>query len=149
MNCIKCRIRDICTIFEAVNEARKVSKGLAKIVVTECEMNPAPVTQTIQENLRPALTGIPVERRNFRDESVKAQELIEAKEKLSSKVKIASDSSDKDIKIYPNCPSCGGRTTEDDIKPCDGGCGKLTCSNCSTEDPENKQRLCQECFDKR
>jgi hypothetical protein len=156
LSCIQCQIRDVCTIYQAVNEARAISKGLATIEVPSCKIKPNAVTtqpmQAAQQQViqQPEQNMMPLIKRNFREESVKAQaDILEREKELMPKVKVTEDGSEKVIKIYPNCPSCGGRTTDDDIDACTNGCGKIVCSNCSTEIADTKERLCKECYDKR
>jgi DNA-directed RNA polymerase subunit RPC12/RpoP len=49
------------------------------------------------------------------------------------------------------CPSCNGRTSMDDITTC-SKCGKIVCSNCSTQNgglmEDTPKIYCNECWDK-
>lgn len=156
MDCIKCPIAEVCTIKRSLKKAAffgdlsftncKIKKDIlddSKVLYSDNEKHGIVLNKEEPmsvENLRPARV------RNFNKESNAIRmKQTEYQEKVSS-INVLPDSVTIDNDGFVNCPTCGGRTTQDDLKMCTDCSEKIVCSNCGTENGEGIQ--CPDCWNK-
>jgi transcription elongation factor Elf1 len=155
MDCYRCSIREVCRIFELTKEIGVY----AKFYLTECRMKPDTGNNNISDiaqaiAVKPTvaqdmghLAG-PGLKRDFKELSNQARKdaeelAINTKPIITQEKFKAIPKEEKSMLV--NCPSCGGKTTMDDLTLCDeDGCGKEICSNCGTEDMANHKKYCEE-----
>lgn len=145
MQCKTCPIKGICISYEAIKKIREH----ASVTITDCIYNNYnSKSETLQSCIPEVKNDFPKVMRNFAKESREAAMKKEEADNLHTKVIIQDSHNEESIIV--SCPTCGGKTTADDLIPCNTyDCAKLTCSNCSTlvtEGTHKGKRLCNECW---
>ena len=145
-DCNNCSVKEICTIY---NNIKKYAV-YADISITNCTKfnhSSQHSISNIEAQIQPVLTSTIKQYKDFssasKEEEYKStpqKEKIEIPEGLDIKILGESPVTDS---IFIECPSCKGRTTDDDLNLCTK-CKEIVCSGCGTS-TEGKI-LCPKCW---
>lgn len=133
MNCITCKINDICNVYDLVVK----HNGKISIDISNCSYN-----KMLNESNEVEVTSKSkwtVDTLNGQDDWLETS----FDEKEYKKIMDQMNENPEELKLLVTCKTCGGQDYQDQMSVC-SKCGKEICGVCGTAD--NGLNYCEECW---